>query len=63
MIPTDPERRTEVIRYMLEFCENKLDSLSEWEANFITSIRDQFDSKGTLSDRQCDKLEQIYDKL
>lgn len=63
MIPTDKKERTSMIQYMLSSCKDSIDNLSKWEADFLLSISDQFDEKGTLSDRQCDKLEQIYDRL
>ncbi len=62
MIPTDPENRKKVILYMLEGCEDKK-NLTDWEKNFIDSIAQQFDDHGRLSDRQCEILEKIYDKL
>ena len=34
--------------------------LSKWEEQFLESIRDQFDSRGSISDRQEEILEQIY---
>lgn len=63
MIPTEIDRRRETIKYMIEFCQSQLENLSHWEQNFIESVSEQFDEKGNLTDTQCDKLEQIYDKL
>lgn len=64
MIPNDLEERKKVINYMLSYITNEqYDELSSWEQNFIDSINEQFEEKGTLSDRQCEKLEQIYDKF
>lgn len=63
MIPTDLEQRGKMIRYMLNGLETDADKMSEWEIQFFTSVKDQFDAKGNLSDRQCETLENIYNKL
>lgn len=34
--------------------------LSKWEAEFVDSIAQQLEERGTLSDRQADILERIY---
>ena len=34
--------------------------LSKWEADFIDSISEQFESKGWISDKQEEILERIY---
>lgn len=36
--------------------------LSEWEETFIESIEEQLDKKRSLSPRQMDILEKLYDK-
>jgi hypothetical protein len=64
MIPTDPTLRKPIIERMIDECENaKEDLLTEWEHNFVESIKSQYVSRGNLSDRQCEILEKIYDKL
>lgn len=63
MIPNDLEERKKVIIYMLDWIVTVYDELTPWEQNFIDSLHEQFQNKGTLSDRQCEKLEQIYDKF
>jgi len=63
MIPNDPEERHKMIVYMLATCNNEANNLTKWEENFIISINEQFCDKGTLSDRQCEILETIYDKI
>jgi hypothetical protein len=62
MIPNDLERRKKMITYMIEGCKTKED-LTTWESDFILSIEEQFEQKGNLSNRQCEILEKIYDKL
>jgi hypothetical protein len=36
--------------------------LSEWEESFVESLREQLADKRKLSQRQLDKLQEIYDK-
>jgi len=35
---------------------------TEWEYDFMGSITEQFDSRGTLTDKQQEILERIYKK-
>lgn len=63
MMPSDPKQLGEMVVYMLTACENDLDKLSPWEQDFIESIRSRIDNGWTLSNRQAEKLEQIYNKL
>lgn len=61
MIPNDTEPRRAMIQYMISGLENEKD-LTEWELDFIASIKNQFDRRKNLSDRQCEILEAIYNK-
>ena len=63
MIPTDKKQRREMITYMLKACTDNLDDLTSWEESFIESVNEQFQNRNDLSDRQCEILEKIYDKL
>lgn len=63
MIPMDSEPRKQMINAMITSCRESLDELTKWEQDFITSVDNQFVVKGNLSNRQCEILEQIYDKL
>ena len=56
----DREKQTE---YMLSQCEDCSERLTDWENSFIESVRDQFDRKGSLSERQIEVLETIYCKV
>lgn len=38
------------------------DKLTEWEQSFIESIEQQSDNRRILTDRQMEKLEDIYEK-
>ena len=44
---------------MIDDCIKRQDKLSEWEINFIVNIED----KESLSDKQIEKLELIWDKV
>ena len=48
---------------MITDCENRSEQLSDWECNFIDSIRRQFDNTNSLSDRQEEMLEKVWDKV
>ncbi len=43
----------------IEACERS-DKLSEWESEFIASIRKYLESKGSLTSKQVEVLERIY---
>lgn len=51
------------IEDLISDCEARADKLSEWEANFIQSVREQFDKRGSLTDRQYAKLSDIWEKV
>jgi len=38
------------------------DRLSLWEKGFIRSIREQYEERGTLSDLQAEKVEQVWER-
>lgn len=63
MIPHDKEERQRMIQHMLDVCWGNSDELTKWEHDFIESAHGQFAFKEDLSDRQCEILEKIYDKL
>jgi hypothetical protein len=43
----------------IEACESS-DKLTEWESDFIKSIRSYLESKGALTPKQVEILERIY---
>lgn len=52
-----------LIKHMLTSLEDTsqlVEDLSEWEDNFVSSVRQQFENKGDLSDKQFEILERIY---
>lgn len=48
---------------MIQDCENREDQMSEWERDFIQSLSEQFSRKGSISPRQEEILDKIWDKL
>lgn len=52
----------EAIDHLYKSLENPMKPLSQWEVDFIVSTYDQFSRSGTLSVRQFDVLERIYDE-
>jgi len=56
----DPE--LELQKELLRDCESRRKRLSEWEDSFIISIRKQLDAGKTLSEKQLNKLSQIWEK-
>lgn len=57
------EEKRKQIQYVLEQCADYTERLSEWERSFVESVAEQFERRGTLSEKQEDILEQIYLKL
>lgn len=55
-----PGDRSKQIEYMLDSVENEGRGLSPWEKSFTESVRDQFDRRGDLSEKQVEILERIY---
>lgn len=65
------------VEEMLEACETQVEfdnatagsastprkpTFNKWEHDFLESIRDQFENRGTLSERQEEILQKLYDK-
>lgn len=48
---------------MVEDCESNESLLNDWECEFIDSIRNQIEEERPLSDRQIEKLEDIWEKV
>jgi len=43
----------------IEACQSS-DKLTEWEDNFVSSLKGQLEKKGSLSEKQVEILERIY---
>lgn len=57
---TSPMNETD---QLITDCENRDDKLLEWEQGFIQSVREQFDRRGSLSEKQHETLEKIWEKV
>jgi len=51
------------IKDMLDACDGFLDDMSEWEQQFVESVTEQFERSGSLSPKQVEILEGIYERL
>lgn len=51
------------ISQMIEDCEKRQEKLSEWEQSFIDSISHQLAKSGSLSPKQQERLEQIWERI
>ena len=52
----------DVIQYMLDSLEAPMKPLTKWETDFLESIGDQFKMRGSLTVRQAEILERIYNE-
>ena len=50
----------ELITHMLKSLEAPSRELTKWEEDFIASVTEQFEERGSLSERQAEVLERIY---
>jgi len=50
----------EMVEHMLKELERPKGMITRWELDFLHSVKDQFDRRGSLSDRQFTVLERIY---
>ena len=57
------EEKRKQIEFVLEHCTDNWQRLTEWEQGFVESVADQFNRRGTISEKQEDVLERIYVKL
>lgn len=48
---------------MIDDCEARSSKLSDWESNFIDSLSKQMAQGRTLSTKQCDVLDKIWEKV
>lgn len=62
MIDMTKDERAALIEHQLTAVEDDLADKGK-DNEFIISIRDQFDRKGTLSDRQMEALEKFYERI
>jgi hypothetical protein len=50
----------EVIREWIELVNDEGRGLTKWEEDFMDSLTEQFEERGSISDRQEEILERIY---
>lgn len=59
LLPKDPDERSRLIEHMLSAVEDEMSDKGRSNA-FIESLRDQFDRKAWLSDKQIEALSKFY---
>lgn len=47
---------------LIDDCEARESRLSDWERSFISSIRSQVEGGATLSPKQIEKLDSVWEK-
>lgn len=47
----------------IEDCENREQRLSDWERGFIDSIRRQLEAGNTLTEKQAETLDRIWERV
>jgi len=52
--------KAETIREWLDAIRDDSDGLTKWEQEFVDSVAKQFETRGSISDRQEEILERIY---
>lgn len=61
------EMKSDDIENAIDDCENAATAsnhpFSQWDLEFIESIREQFDERGSLSEKQLHVLGRIWDKI
>ena len=48
---------------MLDDCIERQSKLNEWEINFVDSAYEFFENQGSLTPKQCTKLEEIWERV
>ena len=48
---------------LVEDCEKREEKLTAWEHDFIVSIRDQLEAGRRLSEKQADRLVEIWERV
>jgi hypothetical protein len=54
------EETKKKLQHWFDTLEEEGVNLSTWEMEFVASVKEQFERRGTLSDKQIDVLERIY---
>jgi hypothetical protein len=48
---------------MVTDCEDRESKLTEWEVNFIASLRERLDAGNKLTERQAEVLDRIWERI
>ena len=59
-MPAETPQTTETIEHFFKELERPKGELTAWELEFVASVKDQFDRKGSLSVKQFEILERIH---
>ena len=59
-MPPPRTDKQKLIEQMLQALETPSKELTKWEENFLESLNEQYQTRGTLSDRQMEVLDRIY---
>lgn len=51
------------IETLIEDRLNRYERMNDWERDFMTSIREQYERRGKLTPSQEDKLNDIWDRV
>ena len=51
------------LEYMLDHIEDYTERLTPWEKQFVGSVSEQLEQRGTLSEKQQEIVERVYVKL
>lgn len=54
------QSKAAIIAHQLDSIKTEGRGLTKWEEDFIDSVTDQFDHRGSVSDRQAEIIERIY---
>ena len=56
----DKDQLYKVHLHWIEQCQLSSDRLSDWEDQFVESVKRQLEKKGSISSNQAEILERIY---
>lgn len=55
------DKEEDKIEMMFKFME--YDDLNDWEDNFVASVGEQYENRGTLTRAQFEKLEEVFHRV
>lgn len=54
---------TDEYREMIDDCQNRVDRMTQWESEFMDSIEEQLHDTKSLSSRQINVLNRVWEKV